>query len=172
MRTRLALLALSLALGSPALAQAPTHLGVPAAQLVTIELYTRVDPATGAVVGSGLGTFQDGRRTWQNGAKGYVVPPDRTLVLTDVQVSVVHEASGRDPADVELQLWHPKYGYFGPAALLAFPDLQPGATGVRHQSWTAGVAVPPEMELRLHVSAWAPGGLTSMARVVLHGYFP
>jgi hypothetical protein len=66
----------ALLLASPAWAQGRrpqpplTHLGVPAANLLTVDITTRSDVSTG-VVTTDIGTFENGVWTWNFGAKGF-----------------------------------------------------------------------------------------------------
>ncbi len=155
----------------PAAAQAPlTHLGVPAAQLVTFDLSVRRDLTTG-VETTDLGTYQNGTWSWLKGAKAIEVPKGRTLVITDVQAWALHEPGTGTPASLELQLEHPAYGYTGPVALFSFPDLPANALGVKRQDWTGGVAVPQGLRVKLWVQQWYPASLLSMARVLVQGYY-
>lgn len=155
----------------PALAQAPlTHVGVPAAQLVTIDLSVRHDLATGAET-TDLGTYQNGTWTWLKGAKAFEVPKGRTLIITDAQAWVLHEPGTGTPASLELQVEHPYYGYSGSMALFTFQDIPANAMGVKRQDWTSGVAVPSGMRVKLWAQQWYPASLMSMARVLVHGYY-
>lgn len=147
-----------------------THLGVPAASLVTIDLSTRADLSTGAVT-TEVGTYQNGVWAWQSGAKGFEVPKGRTLIVTDAQAWVLHESGTGTPASLELLLQHPSAGYSGSMALFTFQDVPANAMGVKRQTWTSGFMVPQGMQVKVWVQQFYPQSLMSMARIVLHGYY-
>ncbi len=166
----------ALLLAAPAWARAPqslpplTHLGVPAANLVTVDLSTRSDLSTG-VVTTDVGTFENGKWTWKFGAKGFEVPKGRTFIVTDAQAWVLHEPGTGTPASLELMLDHPASGYSGSMALFAFHDVPANASGVHRQTWTSGFALSEGMRMRIWAQAFYPTSLMSMARIVVHGYY-
>ena len=147
-----------------------THLGVPAADLITVDLSTRSDLGSG-VVTTDVGTYQNGIWTWNFGAKGFEVPKGRTLVVTDAQAWVLHESGSGTPASLELMLDHPAGGYAGSMALFTFGDVPALASGVHRQTRTSGFALPEGLRMRIWVQAFYPTSLMSMARIVVHGYW-
>jgi len=165
-----------LLLATPAWAQgrrpAPplTHLGVPAADLLTVDLSTRSDLSTG-VITTNVGTFQNGTWIWDFGAKGFQVPKGRTFIVTDAQAWVLHESGMGTPASLELILDYPVGGYSGSMALFAFRDVPANASGVQRQTWTSGFALTEGLRMRIWVQNFYPASLMSMARIVVHGYY-
>ena len=163
-------------LAAPAWAQARppvvpmTHLGVPAADLLTVELSTRSDLSTG-VVSTDVGTYQNGVWTWNFGAKGFEVPKGRTFIVTDAQAWVLHEPGTGTPASLELLLDHPTGGYNGSMALFAFREVPANSSGVQRQTWTSGFALTEGLRMRIWVQAFYPTSLMSMARIIVHGYY-
>ena len=161
---------------SPAWAQhhrsAPplTHLGVPAADLVTVELNTRADLSTG-VVTSDVATYQNSVRTWNGGATSFEVPKGRTFIVTDAQAWVLHEAGTGTPGSIELVLESPSGSFAGSMAPFAFREVPANASGVQRQTWTSGFALPEGMRLKIWVQQFYPASLMSMARIVVHGYY-
>jgi len=166
----------ALLLASPAWAQVRrpatplTHLGVPAAALVTVDLSTRSDLSTG-VVTTDIGTYENGVWTWNFGAKGFEVPKGRTLIVTDAQAWVLHEGGTGTPASLELMLDYPAGGYAGSMALFAFHEVPANASGVQRQTWTSGFALTEGLRMRIWVQQFYPLSLMSMARIVVHGYY-
>jgi hypothetical protein len=151
-------------------AQPVTHLGVPAANLVAVELSTRSDLSTGKVT-TDVGILENGVWTWDFGAKGFEVPKGRTLIITDAQAWVFHEPGTGTPASLELMLEHPAAGYSGSMALFTFADIPANAMGVKRQTWTSGFMVPQGMSVKIWVQQFYPLSLMSMARIVVHGYY-
>ena len=147
-----------------------THLGVPAASLLTVELSTRSDLSTG-VVTTDVGTFENGIWTWNFGAKGFEVPKGRTFVVTDAQAWVLHEPGTGTPASLELMLDYPAGGYAGSMALFAFREVPANASGVQRQTWTSGFALTEGLRMRIWVQTFYPASLMSMARIIVHGYY-
>jgi len=166
----------ALLLASPAWAQqhhpaAPlTHLGVPAANLLTVDLSTRSDLATG-VVTDDVATYQNGVRTWNGGATHFEVPKGRTFIVTDAQAWVLHESGTGTPGSIELVLESPAGGYLGTMAPFAFREVPANASGIQRQTWTSGFALPEGMRLKIWVQQFYPASLMSMARIVVHGYY-
>ena len=166
----------ALLLASPAWAQGRrpvppvTHLGVPAADLITVDLSTRSDLSTG-VVTTDVGTYQNGIWTWNLGAKGFEVPKGRTFIVTDAQAWVLHEPGTGTPASLELMLDHPTGGYSGSMALFTFQDVPANAMGVHRQTWTSGFALTEGLRMRIWVQQFYPLSLMSMARIIVHGYY-
>jgi len=166
----------TLLLAAPAWAQGRrpvpplTHLGVPAANLLTVELSTRSDLSTG-VVTTDVGTFENGVWTWNFGAKGFEVPKGRTFIVTDAQAWVLHEGGTGTPASLELLLDYPAGGYAGSMALFAFRDVPANASGVQRQTWTSGFALTDGLRMRIWVQNFYPASLLSMARIIVHGYY-
>ena len=147
-----------------------THLGVPAANLLTVDLSTRSDLATGQVT-TDVGTFENGVWTWTFGAKGFEVPKGRTFIVTDAQAWVLHESGTGTPASLELMLDYPAGGYSGSMALFTFQDVPANAMGVHRQTWTSGFALTEGLRMRIWVQQFYPLSLMSMARIVVHGYY-
>lgn len=147
-----------------------THLGVAAADLVSVHLSTRSDLSTG-VVTTDVATLQNGVWTWQSGAKGFEVPKGRTLIVTDAQAWILHEPGTGTPASLELVLEHPTAGFSGSMALFTFADIPANAMGVKRQTWTSGFMAPEGMSVKIWVQQFYPASLMSMARIVLHGYY-
>jgi hypothetical protein len=147
-----------------------THLGVPAANLVTVDLSTRSDLSTG-VVTTDVGTFENGVWTWNFGAKGFEVAKGRTFIVTDAQAWVLHEPGTGTPASLELMLDFPAGGYSGSMALFTFQDVPANAMGVHRQTWTSGFALTEGLRMRIWAQAFYPTSLMSMARIVVHGYY-
>lgn len=155
----------------PVWAQAPTtHLGVPASELVTLDLAVRCDLNTG-VETLDQGVYQNGTWSFQSGAKPFRVPKGRTLIITDAQAWVLHEPGTGTPASLELLLEHPASGYSGSMALFTFADIPANAMGVKRQTWTSGFMVPEGMTVKIWAQQFYPKSLMSMARIVLHGYY-
>lgn len=163
-----------LLLASPAVAQAqtmtPTHLGVPASALLTVDITTRADLSTG-VLTTDMGTYQDGKWVWNFGVKGFEVPKGRTFIVTDAQAWVLHEPGTGTPAYLELMLDHPSGGYSGSMALFTFQDVPANAMGVHRQTWTSGFALTEGLRMRIWAQAFYPTSLMSMARIIVHGYY-
>lgn len=147
-----------------------THLGVPASELVMVDLSTRTDLSTGRMT-TDVGTYQKGTWTWISGAKGFEVPKGRTFIVTDAQAWVLHEPGTGTPASLELMLEHPSAGFSGSMALFTFADIPANAMGVKRQTWTSGFAVPEGMSVKLWAQQFYPKSLMSMARIVIHGYY-
>jgi len=147
-----------------------THLGVPAADLVMVDLSTRIDLNTGHLT-TDVGTYQKGAWSWLSGAKGFEVPKGRTLVITDAQAWALHEPGTGTPASLELMVEHPAAGFSGSMALFTFADIPANAMGVKRQTWTSGFVVPEGMSVKLWAQQFHPASLMSMARIVLHGYY-
>ena len=165
-----------LLLASPAWAQVrhprvpDTHLGVPAANLLTVDLSTRSDLTTG-VVTTNVGTFENGVWTWSFGAKGFEVAKGRTFIVTDAQAWVLHEGGTGTPASLELMLDYPAGGFAGSMALFAFREVPANASGVQRQTWTSGFALTEGLRMRIWVQNFYPASLMSMARIIVHGYY-
>lgn len=158
-------------LAVPAAAQSPnTHLGVPASELVMIDLSVRHDLSTGAET-LDQGIYQNGAWSFQSGVKPFRVPKGRTLIITDAQAWVLHEPGTGTPASLELILENPSSGYSGSMALFTFADIPANAMGVKRQTWTSGFMVPQGMTVKIWAQQFYPQSLMSMARVVLHGYY-
>ena len=151
-------------------AQAVSHIGVPATDWVALDLSVRHDLRTG-IETLDQGIYQNGTWSWTSGAKPYLVPKGRTLVVTDAQVWVLHEPGTGTPASIELQVYHPLYGYRGSMGLFSFSDLPANASGVKRQTWTTGFMVPSGSGLQVWAQQFYPASLLSMVRVVLHGYY-
>lgn len=147
-----------------------THLGVPAADLITVELNTRADLSTG-VVTNDVATYQNGVRTWNGGAKQFEVPKGRTFIVTDAQAWVLHESGTGTPGSIELVLDSPAGNYVGSMALFAFREVPANASGVQRQTWTSGFALLEGIRLKIWVQQFYPASLMSMARIVVHGYY-
>jgi hypothetical protein len=164
-------------LASPAWAQGRhpnppplTHLGVPAANLVTVDLSTRSDFSTG-VVTTDLGVYENGVWTWHFGAAGFEVPKGRTFVVTDAQGWVLHGSGTGTPASLELMVDHPAGGYWGSLALFSFHDVPANANGVHRQTWTSGIALTEGLRMRIWVQAFYPTSLLTNARILVQGYY-
>jgi len=164
----IALLLVASSIWAPA--QPVTHLGVPAANLIAVDISTRSDLSTGTVT-TDVGTLENGVWAWQFGVKGFEVPKGRTLIVTDAQAWVLHEPGTGTPASLELMLEHPSAGYSGSMALFTFADIPADAMGVKRQTWTSGFMVPEGMSVKIWAQQFYPKSLMSMARIILHGYY-